>query len=266
MEQDLPWREWGPTVTTLHLWLQIVGKVRMALTPPREHWWHITLYVTDRGLTTSPIPLEARTFQVDLDFVDHRLEVRDSDGRAFGVALEPMSVATFYRSLMDGLRGLGIEVAISRMPSDVADPIPFETDELHASYDPAHAHLLWRALREADRVMRAFQAGFDGTVSPVHLYWGSFDLASSRFSDTGEESAIGWWPAREEPGPAFYAYTTPAPEGFATAPIRPPEAFWSTHFGEFLLPSDAIGSTDDPDDKVLEFFESTYGAGRRHSA
>jgi hypothetical protein len=263
---ELPWREWGPTVATLHLWLQIVGKVRMALTPPLDHWWHITLYVTDRGLTTSPIPIQGRTFQVDFDFIDHRLDITDTLGRAFTMALEPMSVASFYRAFMGGLRRLGIEVEIRATPSDVPDPIPFEADELHASYDPAHAHLLWGALFQADRVMRKFQGGFEGTVSPVHLFWGSFDLASSRFPDgTGAESAIGWWPAGDPPGPAFYAYTSPPPEGFATAPIRPAEAFWSRQFGEFLLPNDVIGSAAGADAKVLEFFESAYGAGRRHS-
>jgi len=258
----LPWRAWGPTITTLHLWLQIVGKVRMALTPPLDRWWHITLYVTGRGLTTSPIPIEGRDFQVDLDFIDHRLDISDTDGRAFAMKLEPMSVAAFYGRFMAGLRGLGIEVEIRMLPSDVPDPIPFEEDELHASYDPTHAHLLWRALSEADRLMKAFQAGFAGEASPVHLYWGSLDLASSRFSErSGEESAIGWWPASEPPGPAFYAYALPAPDGIAFAPIRPPEASWSTRFGEFLLPNDAIGSAADPDAKVLEFFQSAYEAG-----
>jgi hypothetical protein len=257
----LPWREWQPTVSTLHLWLQVVGKVRMALTPPLDHWWHITLYVTDRGLTTSPIPVEGRTFEVDLDFIDHRLDITDTEGRTFAMALEPMSVAAFYRAFMDGLRGLGIGVEIRTMPSDVPDPIPFEADEVHASYDPTHAHLLWRALFHADRLMKQFQAGFDGAVSPVHLYWGSFDLASSRFLGSGE-SAIGWWPASEAPGPAFYAYTTPAPDGIADQPIRPPEAFWSTRFGEFLLPNEALVSAEaDADARVFEFFQSTYEAG-----
>jgi hypothetical protein len=241
-----------------------VGKVRMALTPPLDHWWHITLYVTARGLTTSPIPIEGRTFQVDFDFIEHRLEITDTEGREFAMKLEPMSVAAFYRAFMAGLRGLGIDVEIRTMPSDVPDPIPFEADELHASYDPTQAQLLWRALFRADRLMKEFQGGFEGEASPVHLYWGSFDLASSRFSGRpGEESAIGWWPASEPPGPAFYAYTLPAPEGIASAEIRPPEAFWSTQFGEFLLPNDAIGSAPDPDARVLEFFQSTYEAGLR---
>jgi hypothetical protein len=258
---QLPWREWEPTVATLHLWLQVVGKVRMALTPPLDHWWHITLHVTARGLTTSPIPFEGRAFQVDLDFVNHRLEITDTQGGAFPMALEPMSVATFYREFMAGLRGLGIEVSIKTLPRDVPDPIPFEADEVHASYDRTHVELFWRGLRQADRLMKEFQAGFAGTVSPVHLFWGSFDLASSRFGSSGEESAIGWWPASEAPGPAFYAYTSPAPEGISSAPILPAEASWSTRFGEFLLPNDAIGSAADPDAKVLEFFQSAYEAG-----
>jgi uncharacterized protein DUF5996 len=259
---ELPWREWQPTIDTLHRWLQVAGKVRMALTPPLEHWWHITLYVTPRGLTTSPIPIDTRQFEISFDFIDHRLEVSVTDGGAFAMPLAPISVATFYKQLMAGLRGLGIEVEIKTTPSDVPDPIPFESDETHASYEPMHAHLMWRALLDADRLMKAFQAGFPGTASPVHLYWGSLDLATSRFSDrAGEESAIGWWPASEEPGPAFYAYTTPAPDGFASAPVRPEEAFWSTRYGEFILPNDAIRTAPDRDAKVLEFFDSTVAAG-----
>jgi hypothetical protein len=259
----LPWAEWEPTITTLHLWLQIVGKVRMALAPPLDHWWHITLYVTASGLTTSPIPMEGRDFQVDLDLVDHRLQITDTQGGAFEMALERMSVATFYGKFMAGLRGLGIEVSIKTMPSDVPDPIPFEADEVHASYDPRHIDRFWRGLRQADRLMKKSQAGFPGMVSPVHLFWGSFDLASSRFGKAGAESAIGWWPASEAPGPAFYAYTSPAPKGFSSATIRPTEASWNTRFGEFLLPNDAIRTAPDPDAKVLEFFRSTYEAGAR---
>ena len=179
---ELPWTEWQPTISTLHMWLQIVGKVRMALAAPLNHWWHTTLYVTSRGLTTSPIPIEGRNFQVDFDFIDHRLDVRDTDGRTFEMTLAPMSVATFYRELMAGLRRLGIEVRIWTKPAEVDQAIPFEQDETHASYEPMQAQLFWRALTHADRVLKAFQTGFVGKVSPVQLFWGGLDLATSRYS------------------------------------------------------------------------------------
>ena len=164
------------------MWIQIVGKVRMALAPPLNHWWHVPLYVSARGLTTSAIPYGHRQFQVDLDFIDHRLQVIDGDGRSFTMALEPKSVARFYREFMDGLRGLGIDVRIWPRPVEVADAIPFESDEQHASYDPRHAHAFWRGLLQADRVMKAFQTGFVGKASPVQFFWGGFDLAASRYS------------------------------------------------------------------------------------
>ena len=179
---ELPWRDWGPTISTLHMWTQIVGKVRMALAPPLNHWWHIPLYVTSRGMTTSPIPYEMRTFQVDLDFLDHRLDVAASDGRSFAIDLEPMSVAAFYREFMGRLGDLGIHVRIWPRPVEVAQSIPFETDEEHASYDRDQVEALWSGLLQADRVMKAFRTGFVGKASPVHFFWGSFDLATTRFS------------------------------------------------------------------------------------
>jgi len=280
---ELPWREWEPTISTLHRWVQILGKVRMALAPPLNHWWHITLYVSARGLTTGAVPYGRRSFQVDLDFIEHRLQVTDSDGGAFNLRLEPMSVAIFYREFMAGLRGLGIEVRISTTPNEVVDATPFDVDERHASYDPWHAQMFWRGLRQADRVMNAFRSGFIGKASPVHLYWGSFDLAASRYSGrpaTGhpasapncpdwvmeeayshEESAMGWWPQIEAPGPAFYAYTYPEPEGYRSVSVRPGDAFFDDRWGEFLLPYDAVRSLPDPDGAVLAFLESTYAAG-----
>jgi len=280
---ELPWRDWEPTISTLHRWVQIIGKVRMALAPPLNHWWHITLYVSARGLTTGAIQYGQGSFQVDLDFIGHRLEVTDSDGRAFTMALEPMSVAAFYREFMAGLRSLRIEVQVSTTPNEIADATPFDVDERHAWYDPQHAQLFWRGLRQADRVMKTFQSGFIGKASPVHLFWGSFDLAASRYSGrpasghpsaapncpawvmeeaySHEESAIGWWPQIEAPGPAFYAYTYPEPDGFRSASIQPPEATFDTALGLFMLPYEAVRRLPDPDGAVLDFLQSTYEAG-----
>jgi hypothetical protein len=176
---ELPWREWEATISTLHMWVQIVGKVRMALAPPLNHWWHVPLYVSARGLTTSAILYGNREFQVDFDFVDHRLDVADSDGRSFTMALEPKSVARFYREFMAGLRTLDIDVRIWARPVEVADAIPFESDEQHASYDPGQVQAFWGGLLQADRVLKAFRTGFVGKTSPVHFFWGSFDLAAS---------------------------------------------------------------------------------------
>lgn len=280
---ELPWREWKPTIDTLHMWVQIIGKVRMAFASPLNHWWHTTLYVTSRGLTTSPIPIGARDFQVDLDLREHRLDVGDSDGRTFEMTLAPMSVATFYREFMAGLGGLGIEARIWTRPMEVADAVPFEQDERHASYEPMHAHLFWRALTHADRVLKAFQTGFVGKVSPVHLFWGGLDLATSRYSGrpaprhpggvpnladwvnveafSREEFASGWWANSDPPGPAFYSYTYPEPAEIRSAVVRPAEAFWDARLGEFALTWDSARVAPDPNAAVLEFFRSTYEAG-----
>jgi hypothetical protein len=279
----LPWREWEPTISTLHMWTQIVGKVRMALAPPLNHWWHSTLYVSPRGLTTSPIPHANGLFQVDFDFIDHRLLVTDSEPRSFSMALEPKSVARFYRELMAGLRSVGIDVRISTKPVEVTTSIPFEADEQHASYDRRHVESLWRGLLQADRVMKAFQSGFLGKASPVHFFWGSFDLAATRFSGrpaplhpggapnrprwvleeaySREESSIGWWPSSEGAGPVFYAYTYPEPDGFADARVGPADARFDSRYREFMLAYDAVRDLADPDAAALEFFQSTYQAG-----
>jgi hypothetical protein len=265
------------------MWIQIVGKVRMALAPPRNHWWHIPLYVTSRGLTTSAIPYGSRQFQVDFDVLDHRLDVTDTAGRTFTMPLEPRSVARFYREFMAGLGGLGIDVRISTRPVEVAEAIPFESDEEHASYDPNHARLLWRGLLDADRAMKEFQVGFVGKASPVQLFWGSFDLAATRYSGrtaplhpggvpncptwvmeeaySREESSIGWWPSSEPPGPVFYAYTYPEPEGFRAAAIRTTGASFDERFGELMLPWDVVRQAPDPDTAALEFFQAAYEAG-----
>jgi len=280
---ELPWRQWTPTISTLHMWTQIVGKVRMALAPPLNHWWHVTLYVSSHGLTTSPIPYGPRHFQVDFDFVAHRLDVTDSDGGSFTMPLVLMSVARFYRELMDGLRSLGIEVTIWTHPVEVSDAIPFEADELHASYDPDQAHALWRGLVQANRTMKAFQTGFAGKASPVQFFWGSFDLAAARFSGrpapvhpggapncadwvmeeaySREDSSIGWWPSSDPPGPVFYAYTYPEPDGYRSAPVGPAGAYFDERLGEFSLPYDVVRLAPDPDAALQQFFQSAYEAG-----
>ncbi len=280
---ELPWRDWEPTISTLHRWVQVVGKVRTVLSPPINHWWHSTLSITPRGFTTTSIPVGRRAMEIRFDFIDHELVVDDSDGATFVLPLEPMSVARFYRDVMAGLKGLGVDVEISTKPNELVDATPFDVDETHASYDRSHAELHWRALLEADRVMKSFQSGFIGKQSPVQLFWGSFDLAASRYRGrpaprytgsavncpewvmeeaySAEESAAGWWAQFEPPGPAFYAYTSPQPEGIAAARVLPAAATWEQGMGLFMLPYDAVRELDDPDAAVLEFLESTYAAG-----
>lgn len=279
---ELPWTEWAPTIDTLHLWAQIVGKVRMALAPPLNHWWHVPLYASARGLTTSPIPYGRRHFQVDFDFADHRLLVRDDSGIDFTMALEPRSVAEFYREFMAGLHGLGIDVRISTKPVEVAESIPFEDDDVHASYDPGHARAFWHGLLQADRVLKAFQTGFVGKASPVQFFWGGFDLAASRYSGRAaplhpggapncptwvmeeaysrEEHAVGWWPTSEAPGPVFYAYAYPEPDGIRSAPAGPEGAAFDARLGEFILPYDVVRQATDPDAAAHAFFQATYEA------
>ena len=280
---QLPWTEWEATISTLHMWVQIVGKVRMGLAPPLNHWWHVPLYVSSRGLSTSPIPYGRREFQVDFDFIDHRLIVTDDGGSSFTMPLEPKSVARFYLEFMDGLRSMGIDVRIVTTPTEVVDAIPFDSDEQHASYDARHAELFWRGLLQADRVMKAFQSGFVGKASPVHFFWGSFDLAATRYSGrlaplhpggapncpdwvmeeaySREESSSGWWARSEPPGPAFYSYTYPEPEGFRSASVRPVGSFFDASLGIFVLPYDAVRSLADSDAAVLDFLQTTYEAG-----
>ncbi len=280
---ELPWRSWEPTITTLHLWTQIVGKVRMALTPPLNHWWHVPLYVTSRGLTTTAIPDGERTFQVDFDFLDHRLVVTTTDPSEFAIPLEPMSVARFHERFMRGLGDLGIHVRIWSRPVEMTEAIPFDEDETHASYDAGQAELLWRAFVQADRVLKTFQSGFLGKASPVQLFWGSFDLAAARYSGapaprhpggvpncpawvmeeaySREESSVGWWPRSEPPGPSFYAYTYPEPAGYEAASIRPAAALFDDRLGEFVLPYDAVRRAPDPETTIREFLQTTYEAG-----
>jgi Family of unknown function (DUF5996) len=279
----LPYEGWKDTYATLHLWTQIVGKVRLARTPWANHSWHVTLYVTPRGLTTSAIPYEGRTFQIDFDFLDHALLIGASDGGERRLPLVAEPVADFERQLMAALGELGIQVRIHGSPNEVPDPIPFREDREHAAYDPDAAQRFWRVLIQADRVLKQFRTGFLGKVSPVHFFWGSFDLAVTRFSgrkaplhpggipnlpDTvtreaysHEVSSAGFWPGGGAIDyPAFYSYAYPAPEGFAAAPVRPEAAFFHEALGEFILPYDAVRTAQAPDETLLGFLESTYEA------
>jgi hypothetical protein len=279
----LPLAEWADTRDTLHMWLQIVGKVRLALTPMVNHWWNVTFYLTPRGLTTSAMPHGERTFAVDFDFIDHALVVRTSDGTAGALPLMPQSVADFYEQYLELLRSLGLEVRIWPHPVEVERAVPFAEDREHASYDAEYAHRFWRALAQADRVMQRFRGRFLGKCSPVHFFWGACDLAVTRFSGRGapehpggapnvgdwvmregyshELSSCGFWPGGGPVAePVFYAYAYPEPPGFAEAPIQPREAYYSQDMREFLLPYEAVRTAERPDEVLLSFLQSTYEA------
>lgn len=276
---SLPLKEWQDTYATLHMWMQIVGKIRLVQSPMLNHWWNCTLYVTSRGLTTSPIPYRTRTFEIDFDFIDHHLDIQTSDGATRIIALAPCSVADFYRELMATLRSLGIEVDIQATPDEVPNPIPFAEDDEHASYDAEYANRFWRILVQVDRVFKKFRSRFIGKSSPVHFFWGSFDLAVTRFSGrraparpgadaitreaySHEVISGGFWPGSGAiPAPAFYSYTAPAPPGLDREPISPSGAFYSQEMSEFILLYDDVRQSDAPDSMLLEFLESTYVAG-----
>lgn len=276
---SLPLKEWQDTYATLHMWSQIVGHFRLAQTPLINHWWNTTLYLTSRGLTTSPVPYNSRTFQMDFDFIDHSLLINTSDGLTKSLALAPRSVADFYGDVMDTLSSLGIVVHIHAKPDEVAEPIPFAEDQKHASYDAEYANRFWRMLVQADRVFKQFRSRFIGKCSPVHFFWGSFDLAVTRFSGrpaperpgadaitreaySHEVISHGLWPGGGAvESPMFYSYTAPAPAGLETASIRPSAGFYSTEMSEFLLPYDEVRKADSPDEMLLEFLQSTYEAG-----
>jgi hypothetical protein len=280
---EIPLAAWQGTFATLHLWTQIVGKVRLSLTPWLNHSWHATLYLTSRGLTTSPIPYESRTFELEFDFIAHRLDLRSSDGRRGEVALRPQSVAAFYDLVMDALRRLDLDVRIRGKPSEVVDPTPFYEDEVHASYDAEYAHRFWRALVQIDRVFKEFRTRFIGKASPVHYFWGAGDLAVTRFSGrrapehpggipnlpdwvtreaySHEVSSCGFWPGGGAIDyPAFYSYAYPEPGGFADAHVGPEGAFYSADYREFILPYDRVARAASPDVALLEFLQSTYEA------
>ena len=275
----LPYEAWRDTCQTLHMWTQIVGKVRMELSPFLNHWWHVTLYVTPRGLTTSSIPYRGSTFEVTFDFLEHNLFIRTGEGTTRALPLIPRSVASFYREFMDCLRALGIEVTINTLPSEVPSPIRFDVDEMHASYDPLYVQRFWRILEQTSTIMQRYRAPFVGKASPVHFFWGSFDLAVTLFSGrrapehpgadrimresmSHEEISCGFWPGNEGfPTPAFFAYAAPAPPGLSTASIRPATAFYRHEMGEFLLHYDDVRDALSPEQALLEFFQSNYEAG-----
>jgi hypothetical protein len=261
------------------MWSQIVGKVRLEQTPLVNHWWNVPLYVSARGLTTTAMPYEDIFFEMEFDFIDHALVITCSHGKSARVALEPKSVATFYRETMDALRQVGVEVRIWKMPVEIPDPIPFDEDEQHASYDPEYVNRFWQVLRLSERVMQEFRARFIGKSSPVHFFWGSFDLAVTRFSGrlapprpeadsitreaySHEVISHGWWPGQGPLGKgAFYSYTAPVPDGLPDAKVQPEQAYYSKETGLFLLLHDDLRNAANPDETLMEFLQSTYEAG-----
>ncbi len=279
----LPFEAWRDTCATLHMWTQIVGKIRLVQTPWVNHSWHVPLYLTARGLTTSPIPYDSRLFEIDFDFLDQRLLIRTDDGSTRAMALQPRPVADFYQDLFALLAELDITLKINTTPNELADGIPFERDRQHRSYDAEYAQRFWHALLQADRVMKAFRARFKGKCSPVHFFWGSFDLAVTRFSGrpapehpggvphlpdwvareaySHEVSSCGFWPGNDAvPFSAFYSYAYPEPPGFATANVSPAPAFYHAELHEFILPYDRVREAPSPDASLLEFLQSTYEA------
>lgn len=287
----LPLAEWKDTYATLHMWTQIVGKIRLAQTPLVNHWWNVPLYVTARGLTTSPMPYKDRTFEIDFDFVDHQLLIKCDDGATESIPLVPRSVADFYQEVMQKLRKLGIEVKIWSMPVEVENPIPFEQDHENASYDPEYANRFWQILVRTDKIFHQFRSRFIGKCSPVHFYWGSFDLAVTRFSGrraperegadsitkeaySHEVISHGFWPGIRASGaverdnsdgtinaPAFYSYTAPEPPDLSKEPIRPSVAFYTSEMKEFILLYDDVRNADSPEFVLLDFLQTTYEAG-----
>jgi len=284
----LPLEQWNPTRDTLHRWLQIVGKTRLALAPPVNHWWHVTLYLTARGLTTSPMPYDSGSFEVELDFLAHELLIRSSDGSEAALPLRPQSVARFYEEYTRLLHSLGLKVRLRPVPSEMEDELPFPEDERHHSYDAEQARRCWEILALAHGVMQRFRGRFIGKCSPVHLFWGAFDLACTRFSGrpapvhpggvphlpdrvvreaySHECMSVGWWPGT--PGgpvaePAFYAYAYPEPAGCPEVVVRPTAAYYHPELREWLLPWDAVRSSADPDADVMAFLQSTYEAAAR---
>jgi hypothetical protein len=275
---ELPLNEWMATYQTLQLWTQIVGKIRLTLSPKVNHWWSASLYVSPRGLTTSTVPYGSEAFEIEFDFIEHQLEIRSSTGQRQSIALQPETVAVFYEQVLTTLRGMGFDVAINTKPQELPDPIPFERDLQHASYDPEYAHRFWRILLEADMVMNEFRSRFIGKCSPVQFFWGSFDLACTRFSGrpapprkgiitseaySHEVISAGFWPGGGAMGPAFYSYTAPAPAGLADEKVKPAAAFWSEKMSEFFLMYDEVRRAASPRAMLLDFMESTYAAGAK---
>jgi len=276
---ELPLEAWQATYATLHMWTQIVGKVRLALSPLINHWWEVAFYVNARGVTTSAIPYEDGIFEVLFDFIDHRLVIQTSAGSSKSLALKPQSVAEFYVEFMSALQSLGIEAKIWTMPVEVPNPERFETDTQHASYDPEYAHRFWRILTLCDTVFKEFRSRFIGKDSPVHFFWGSFDICVTRFSGrraperpdadpitreaySHEVISAGFWPGGGDlKGAAFYAYAAPEPPGFSEQKVKPAAAFYHPQMKEFLLMYDDVRQADSPREALLDFLESTYDAG-----
>jgi hypothetical protein len=273
----LPLSSWNDTRATLHMWTQIVGKVRLALTPRVNHWWNVPLYVTPRGLTTSQMPYADRAFELRFDFLDHQLVLQSSDGVRKTLPLAPRSVADFYQQFMDMLRSARIDVKIWKMPVEIPDPIPFDRDQVHASYDPASVQKFWRILLTVQHVLEEFRARFLGKSSPVHFFWGSFDMAVTRFSGrpaperpgadsitreaySHEVSSVGFWPGTGNIDAAFYSYTAPEPPAFKTAQVQPAAAHYDPQLSEFILAYDAVRTAPSPSAALLAFCQSTYEA------
>jgi hypothetical protein len=279
----LPFVEWQDTSTTLHMWTQIVGKIRLTLSPWINHSWHVTFYVTSRGLTTSPIPHEFHTFEIRFDFIDHELRILKSDGAVRTLKLQSQSVAEFYKAVMDALNDLELQVKINMLPNEIENPIPFGEDEEHRSYDREYANRFWRVLVQSDRVFKEFRSRFCGKCSPVHFFWGSFDLAVTRFSGrpapphpggiphlpdaitreaySQEVSSLGFWPGNSAaPTAIFYSYAYPEPGGLAQAKVEPAAAFYDPKFREFMLPYDVMRTAENPDEVLLGFAQSAYDA------
>ncbi len=276
---SLPYAEWRDTYETLHMWTQIVGKIRLALSPMVNHWWQVTLYVTPRGLTTSPIPYGTHSFEIVFDFIDHHLTVYASDGATRYMGLYPRTVADFYRELMSLLRSLGIQVKINTTPQEVPDPIACDIDTVHASYDEEYANRFWRILVQTDRIFQVFRGRFIGKCSPVHFFWGSFDLAVTRFSGrraperpgadpitreaySHECSSVGFWPGSGTLlAPAYYAYMAPEPPGLSQARVRLDSAYYDPQIKEFLLMYDDVRNAAEPGATLIDFLQTTYEAG-----
>lgn len=278
---DLTLDRWADTRDTVHMWTQVVGKVQLALNPMINHWWQVSLRLSGRGLTTGLMPAGDRGLEIEFDVIDHQLQLRTTDGSHRSVALAPKSVATFHRETLAALEGLGVAVEIRTQPSEVAVGIPFDRDEAHHAYDPAAVERFWRALVQMHQVLRVFRGMFVGKHSPVHFFWGGFDLASTRFSGrpaprhpggvpncpdyvqelaySHELSSCGYWPGGAAEG-AFYSYAYPTPDGFADWPVEPAPARYDAELGEFLLPYEAVRTADDPDALLLAFLQSTYEA------
>jgi hypothetical protein len=278
----LPYEAWKDTYATFHMMTQVIGKIRLKLATPVNHWWHVTLYVTARGLTTSAIPYQGRAFQIDFDFLRHELLIQRDSGETRSIALRPRTVAEFYREVMSALREMGIDVHIWTKPAEVQDAIPFDRDTTHHDYDADAVARCWRAMEQSARVFAKFRSQFIGKCSPVHFFWGSFDLAVTRFSGrkapphagsailpqsvtleaySHEVSSAGFWPGGATlPEPLYYAYAYPEPPGYRAARVAPLGATYNAEFGEFVLPYDTVRTSEDPDRMLLDFLQTTYDA------